>query len=185
MRFSGDANGVAHCQRGVRVRRIALLCALALSGCSAPVPPLFESPEHKFRVRFGSPPAVHDKADGPYASQLFTVTSASGAYTVRAYKLSITVERATGASAQILDDAKNDLVKSVGGTPTESASVALAGKYPGRAFTATATEPKPGVLRGRVYLAGTRLYKVSVFGTPDFANAPDATAFLESFSVFE
>lgn len=165
------------------MRRIVLLVALALAGCSAPVPPLFESPEHKFRVRFGRPPAVHDKADNGIPSQLFTVTSTSGAYTVRAYKLPITLEQATGASAQILDDAKNDLVKSVGGTQTESASVALGGKYPGRSFTATAQAPKPGVLRGRVYLAGTRLYKVSVFGTPDFADAPDATAFLESFVV--
>jgi len=167
------------------VRRIALLFALALAGCSAPVPPEFESPEHKFRVRFGAPPRVYDKPDGTLTSQIFTVASNDGALTVRAYKLPISDDEARRAADKLLDEAKAELVRSVGGTETESASLALMGKYPGLKFVATAEKPRSGVLRARVVLAGARLYKVSAFGTPDFADAPAAREFLESFAVLE
>jgi hypothetical protein len=173
-------------RRDRRAVRAALLLALGvLAGCAAPVPPEFESKEHKFRVRFGAPPRVIDQPDGPARTQLFTVEHATGAYTVRAYELEVPADVAARAADKLLDDAKADLLRSVGGAQTEGRSVVLAGKYPGRAFTATATGPKPGVLRGRVYLAGARLYKVSVFGTAEFASAPDATAFLDSFAVTE
>jgi hypothetical protein len=166
------------------VRRIALIL-LALAGCAEPLPPEFVSKEHKFRVRFGGVPTAFDRPDNGIPSKLYTVTSPDGAYTVRAYDLPLSAEQATAATGKLLDEAKSDLIRSVGGTETESASVVLAGRYAGRAFTATATTPERGLLRGRVYLAGTRLYKVSVFGTRDFAEAPAAGMFLESFAVLE
>lgn len=165
--------------------RFGLLFVLTLAGCSAPVPPEFESAEHKFRARFGAPPRVYDKPDGTLATQIFTVEAPDGALSVRAYKLPISDDEARRAADTILNEAKADLVRSVGGTETESASVALMGKYPGLRVVATADKPRAGVLRARVFLAGARLYKVSAFGTPDFADAPAARAFLESFAVLE
>ena len=162
-----------------------LLIAIGFAGCAAPQPPDFLSEEHKFRVRFGHPPKVYDQPHGVIPTQIFTVKSPDGAYTVRAYKLPVSADKAAERSDELLNEAKATLLRSVGGTQTEGASVALAGKYPGRSFTATVTEPESGLLRGRVYLAGNRLYKVTVSGTRAFANAPDATAFLESFMVVE
>jgi hypothetical protein len=168
-------------------RRALLTAAVvaALAGCAEPQPPEFLSTEQKFRVRFGRPPKVFDQPDGALPTKIFTVTFPDGAYTVRAYELPVPAEDATRAASKLLDEAKNDLFRSVGAEPTTAESITLAGKYPGRSFTATASAPNPGVLRGRIYLAGTRLYKVTVFGTPDFANAPAASAFLDSFMVTE
>ena len=164
-------------------RSAFVVVALMSAGCAEPQPPEFVSKEHKFRVRFGAVPAAFDRPDNGIPSNLYTVSSPDGAYTVRAYALPLTSEQAAEASGKLLDEAKRDLIRSVGGTETSGESVVLAGKYAGRSFTATAA--KAGLLRARVYLVGTRLYKVSVFGTPDFADAPAATAFLESFAVME
>ena len=158
---------------------------LAFLGCAEPQPPEFLSKEHKFRVRFGRPPKVYDQPDNGIPTQIFTVTTPDGAYTVRAYNLPVSADAAAQASDKLLEEAKGDLLRSIRATETASESVVLAGKYPGRAFTATVTVAEPGVLRGRIYLAGTRLYKVTVFGTTDFVSAPEATAFLESFMVLE
>ncbi|MBN9120444.1 MAG: hypothetical protein J0I06_15020 [Planctomycetes bacterium] len=162
-----------------------LLIAVGFAGCAEPQPPEFLSKEHRFRVRFGSPPKVYDQPDNGIPTQLFTVVAPNGAYTVRAYELPVPADAAAQTADRLLDEAKGDLLRSVGGTPTAGESVVLAGKYPGRAFAATAARPQPGLLRGRIYLAGTRLYKVTVFGAPDFVNSPDATAFLDSFMIVE
>lgn len=164
---------------------IASVALVALAGCADPPPPEFVSKEYKFKVRFGSEPKVIDQPTGGIPSRLFIVETASGAYTVRVFELPVTEEAATRESATLLDQAKIDSLRSVGGTQTKGESTTLAGKYPGRSFTATAAHPQPGVLQGRVYLAGTRLYKVTVFGTEEFANSPAAGAFLESFMVLE
>lgn len=165
-------------------RAIPLLMFFVV-GCAEPPPPEFVSKEHKFRVRFGGVPSVFDRPDNGIPSKLYTLATPDGAYTVRAYDLPITAEQAGEASGKLLDEAKRELIRSVGGTETSGESVVLAGKYAGRVFTATAAAPQAGVLRGRVYLVGTRLYKVSVFGPPAFTEAPAASAFLESFGVSE
>jgi hypothetical protein len=162
-----------------------LLVAIGFAGCAEPQPPEFVSKEYKFRVRFGGVPAAIDQPDGSIPSKLFTVSSPGGAYTVRAYNLVVEPEQAAKQQSELLDEAKRDLIRSVGGTETWGESVALGGRYAGRSFTATTAAPKAGVLRARVYLAGTRLYKVSAFGPPGFADAPAATAFLDSFTVTE
>lgn len=164
-------------------RRTLVIVVLAFVGCAEPQPPEFVSKEHKFRVRFGGVPTAFDRPDNGIPSKLYTLATADGAYTVRAYDLPVTAEQAAEASTKLLDEAKNDLIRSVGGTETSSESLVLAGRYAGRAFTATAAAPQAGALRARVYLVGTRLYKVSVFGTPAFTEAPAAGAFLESFGV--
>lgn len=169
-----------------RVYRSALITVvLAFAGCAEPLPPEFVSKEHKFRVRFGGVPTAFDRPDNGIPSKLYTLATPDGAYTVRAYDLPVTAEQAREASTKLLDEAKRDLIRSVGGTETSSESVVLSGKYAGRAFAATASGPQAGLLRGRVWLVGTRLYKVSAFGTPVFAESPAATAFLESFAVSE
>jgi hypothetical protein len=179
--------------RNARVARIPVLAIalVAFAGCGEPpTPPGYTSKADKFRIGFASEPRVIDQPVGIiptrlYPSRLYTVEGSNGAFTVNVIDIPKPPEMVAAASGKLLDDAKSDLLKFVGGTQTEGSSITLAGKYPGRAFTATAAGRRPGVMRARVYLAGTRLYKVSVFGTEDFANSDAATAFLESFMVLE
>jgi hypothetical protein len=165
---------------------VLAIAIVAFAGCGEPpAPPGFVSKEHKFKVAFPSEPRVTDQTAGGIPSWLFTVESANGAYTVSVIDIPLPPEKITAGSDELLDEAKSDLLRSVNGTQTKGSSVTLAGKYPGRAFTATAAGRRPGVMRARVYLAGTRLYKVRVYGTEEFANSDAATAFLESFMVLE
>ena len=169
--------------------RLALIsvaaAVLALAGCAEPQPPEFVSPQYKFKARFGATPREIDQPAGDIPSRLFTAETPSGAYTVRVFELPIPPETASAASSKLLAEGADDLLRSVNATESEKKPITLAGKYPGLALAATTPPPKSGMLRARIYLAGTRLYKVSVFGTEEFANAPAADAFLESFTVTE
>lgn len=164
-----------------------LVLAAAFVGCGESPPTGFVSKADKFRVGFPSEPRVIDQPAGGiplrlYTSRLYTVDGPTGAFTVNVIDIPGSPDAIVAASDKLLDDARADLVRSVGGAQTEGSAVSLAGKYPGR--TVTATVPgRAGVLRARVYLAGTRLYKVSVFGKEEYANSDAATAFLESFMI--
>ena len=79
------------------MRRIALILLL-FAGCAEPQPPEFVSKEHTFRVRFGGVPTEFDRPDNGIPSKLYTLSTADGAYTVRAYNLPITAEQASEAS---------------------------------------------------------------------------------------
>ncbi|QJW95825.1 hypothetical protein [Frigoriglobus tundricola] len=170
--------------RECRVRACAVVLA-AVAGCAGPPPaPGFVSKADQFRAAFPTEPRVIDQPTGGIPSRLYTAEDVNGAYTVRAIELPLAPEAVAAASDTLLNDAQTDLIRSVGGTLAKSRSVALAGTYPGRAFVATVPE-RGGVLRARVYLVGTRIYKVSVFGKAEFANSDAATGFLDSFVAQE
>ena len=171
-------------------RVLMLIFTVACAGCGDPPPTGYVSKADQFRVGFPTDPRVIDQPAGltparRYASRLYTAEAPNGAYTVHVIDIAGAADAVAAATDALLDEACADLVHAVGGTQTDGSAVALAGKYPGRTVTATTARPKAGVLRARVYLAGTRLYKVSVFGKDEFANSDAATAFLESFMVLE
>ena len=87
----------------------------------------------------------------------------------------------------MLDGARDGAVKNVKAKLTRSREVTLDGKYPGREFTATFTQPVKGQLRARIFLAGNRLYQVFVVGADEggAVGSAEATAFLDSFAVTE
>ncbi|MCS6864848.1 MAG: hypothetical protein RMJ56_09595 [Gemmataceae bacterium] len=167
------------------ILRVIGALILTLGGCGEPLPPEFVSAPYQFKVRFGSEPRQVDQPTKNIPSRLFIVESPSGAYTVRVFALPISSAQARDASPQLLAEAKADLLRAIGGNETSSRPITLAGKYPGLEVTATANRSQPGLLRARIILAGTRLYKVSVFGTHDFATTTAADTFLESFMVLE
>src|SRR5947209_15825017 len=103
--------------------------AVGFAGCAEPQPPEFLSKEQKFRVRFGSPPKVVDQPDGIIPTKLFTVGTPDGAYTVRAYELPVPADAAAQASDKLLDEAKRDLLRSVGGAQTEGELKQHAGRF--------------------------------------------------------
>jgi hypothetical protein len=163
---------------------LLLLIAVGFAGCAEPQPPEFLAKEHKFRVRFGSPPKVSEKA-GLTKSAVYSVEGPDGALTVTVTELPIPDGDPPDRAAMYLASAQDDLIRAANGTRTSESAIALAGKYPGREFSARFTSPQPGAMRVRIYLVGKRLYQVAVYGTDDYTNAPAATAFLESFMVVE
>ncbi len=161
---------------------MGFFCALlAVAGCAEAPPPEFASKEHRFRVMFGSPPTV--SAKGP--STVYAVVAADGALTVTVTELPIPDGDPPDRVSLYLASARDDLIRAARGTQTADASATLAGKYPGRAFAASFTEPRPGAMRARIFLVGKRLYQVMAIGTAEYANSAAATAFLESFRLTE
>jgi hypothetical protein len=151
----------------------------------APEPPEFVSKEHKFRVRFGSEPEVTTSAGAVTRTSAYSVESPEGRFAVTVTDVPVPDDDPPGRAPIYLNSAKDDLIRAAGGEQVSTSSIALAGKYPGREFTARFRHPSPGVMHARIYLVGKRLYQVLVKGTEEFANAPAATAFLDSFMVTE
>jgi hypothetical protein len=84
---------------------------------------------------------------------------------------------------QRLDSAVRGIVNVSGGTVTKQSRVWLNGKHPGRDFQINMTRPKVGVVRGQMYLVGSRLYQVLLIGTSAAATSADADRFLNSFAL--
>jgi hypothetical protein len=164
---------------------IVAVVLVACAGCPAPPPWEYVSKEHKFRVRFGSEPDVRPNTDAFTKSTLYIVESAGGTLLVLVRDMPVPDDATPERLELFLHSAEDDLIRFTHAERVSSASTALAGKYPGREFTARFQQPWPGVLRARIYVVGKRLYWVMVKGTDEYANAPAATAFLDSFMVTE
>ena len=154
-------------------------------GCPAPPPWEYVSKEHKFRARFGSEPDVTANAGAFTKTSVYSVESAAGALVVIVMDMPVPDDATPQQIELYLNSARDDLVRSAGGEQTSDASIALAGKYPGREFAAKFHRPQPGVMRVRIYMVGKRLYQVIVRGTEAYAKTREADTFLESFMVVE
>lgn len=163
--------------------RAALLLVLTVAGCAQP-PPEFASTADKFQVQFGGEPKVSERAVGGRRAVVYSVEAADGVRSVAVTDI-LKGDEPPGMTSAYLNAARDDMVRAAGGELTADATVALAGKHPGRAFAARVAKPGPGVLRARIFLVGTRLYQVMAMGTAEYADADAATAFLESFRLTE
>lgn len=166
-----------------RMLILMITVGVAFAGCAEPPPPEFVSKQHKFKARFGSEPTVTQ--NNLTKSMTYAVERPDGALTVAITDLPIPDDDPRERIPLYLNQAKDDLILAARGTETSDNSTTLAGKYPGREFTATFRGPQPGMLRARIYLVGKRLYQVMVLGTEEYVNSPTANAFLESFMVTE
>jgi hypothetical protein len=90
----------------------------------------------------------------------------------------------TGKQRQEALDAARDAAVADLGVGAQRGKVELVvmkgGKHRGWEFEATAGDR---VQRARVYLVGTRLYRLTVRGSADAVKEPDADRFFESFQV--
>jgi hypothetical protein len=164
---------------------VVIGAAVALALWPAPRPPEFVSTEHKFRARFGGAPAVTASEGPDTRTTLYSLESAGGERAVAVTEVPVPGDATPEGAALYLRSARDDRVRSAGGELVSDAPATLAGQYPGRKFQATVRWPLPGVMRVHIYLVGKRLYQVTVKGTQEYVNAPDATAFLDSFMVTE
>ncbi len=168
----------------LRATLLLIPVAIGFAGCAEPQAPEFLSKEHTFRVRFGRPPKVTEQS-GATKSTVYSVETAGGALTVTVTNLPIPDDDPADRVPVYLKSAQGDMIRAASATATAEEPITLAGKYPGREFSARFAGPQPGALRARIYLVGKRLYQVMAIGTDAFVGAPAAGAFLESFMVVE
>src|SRR5262245_2198347 len=160
------------------------LTLVALCGCKPPMTE-FTSTEYKFKAKFPGKPKEQEQSALGIKFRMFATESRNGAYMVGVADMPIPANEPSELIEQRLDGSRDGAIKNVGGTLKSSSPIKLAGKYPGREFTASITQPAPGLLRARVYLVGTRLYQVMVLGKDSYATSTEANTFLDSFQLLE
>jgi hypothetical protein len=168
------------------IRALLLLALVPLaSGCQK-VPPLedFTSTEYKFKARFPGKPKMEEKP-GPMNTTLrmFGAETRDGVCGVGVVDVQLFEGLPPEAIAAALQGGETEMVKNLGGTLKSSSSITLDGKYPGREFSASITQPKVGQVRAKLFLVGKRMYQVIVMGTDSYATNPKATEFLNSFQL--
>jgi len=167
----------------MRFRAAALLVLVTLAGCQPPMQD-FTSEEYKFKARFPGKPKVESQSPAGMPTKMFAVEFKDGVYGVAVSDTPFGNEGPDAVQSR-LDGARDGAIRNVGGIQKSSSPVMLNNKYPGREFSASITQPKPGQVRARVYLVGSRFYQVMVMGTDGFATGPKADEFLNSFQVID
>lgn len=136
----------------------------------------------KFKARFpASPKKGTAEADG----QTFTTyaVTAEGANYTAGYADHAELEAGTAKAKQAaLDSLRDTTVMDLGDGAKigKCELLVLAGRHRGWEFEASAGDQW---VRGRVYVVGARLYRVTVRGSDAAVHDPAATAFFESFQV--
>jgi hypothetical protein len=163
---------------------VAASALLVASGCKPPMTE-FTSTEYKFKAKFPGKPTEQEQTAVGIKFKMFMTEARNGAYAIGVADMPIPANEPTELVEKRLDGARDGAIKNSNGTLKSSNPIKLAGKYPGREFTASITQPTQGLLRGRIYLVGTRLYQVLVMGKDSYTNSAEASAFLESFQLLE
>lgn len=164
-------------------RRVLGVAVLALAGCAEAPPPEFVSPAHKFKVQFGAVPTVTERTVGGMRSVAYTVEGPNGDRSVTVTELPVKGDEPPEFVPWALDSFKNDLIRAARGQEESSASHILAGKYPGREFSAHVSQASEGRMRARIWVVGAKLYQVMAIGTESYVDADETTAFLNSFQL--
>jgi hypothetical protein len=142
----------------------------------------FTSADGRFKVQMPGTPKEGSQASGGATMKTYSIESRNGAYVVGYADLPIPANEPEAAVQERLDGARDGAVRGGNATLSNSYRITLAGKYPGREFSATLNGTK-GILRAKVYLVKGRLYQVMVIGTDSFANSSDSRQFLDSFAL--
>ncbi|HEY1189678.1 MAG TPA: hypothetical protein VGE74_18670 [Gemmata sp.] len=168
-----------------RLGSVLAVAALVFAGCADAPPPEFVSKGDKFKVLFGAAPQISERTVGGMRSVAYTVEAPGGERSVTITELPVKGDEPPGFASWALESAKSDLIRAARGKEESSASHVLAGKYPGREFSARVSQGIPGKMRARIWLVGARLYQVMVIGTDSYTDSDDAAAFLDSFQLTE
>jgi hypothetical protein len=164
---------------------VALIAALgAAAGCGKPMTD-FTSAQYKFKAKFPGAPKEESQMAAGMSMKMFGSESRNGVYAVAVADMPIPANEPAAKIDDRLEGAKLGMLNNIGGTIKSSTNLTLAGKYPGREFTASITKPVAGLVRARVYIVGTRMYQVMVMGKESFVTTADANLFFESFALTE
>ncbi|MBA4065535.1 MAG: hypothetical protein C0501_17830 [Isosphaera sp.] len=152
---------------------------------TAPKPGEYVSDEWGFVAKFPAEPKVRREQAGGGSFTMFLTDNKDGACMVMAADVPGVGDNEPAAQTQTrLLGAQNGSISGVGGKLKDEKVIKLAGtQYPGREFSAAITKPATGLMRGRVYMVGKRMYTVVVQGTTAYANGPEAKALFDSFRL--
>ncbi len=169
----------------------AVSAALLAGGCGKFKdlldPPMaeFTSPDGKWKAKFPGAPREQSKSALNLTFTIFLREpfGGKGGYAVGFGDLPVPAAEADPQVQKRLDDAVAGSVGGVNGKLRDSKRIFLHGRYPGREFSATITEPKAGLYHVRMYVVGSRIYQVAVMGVDEFVNTPQSEEFLNSFEL--
>jgi hypothetical protein len=143
---------------------------------------VFRCPEGKFTVFMPVNPRKQEAKILGVQMNMFFFQERDGAYAVAYADLPIPSGESSAKIQERLDGARDGMVRNVNGKLTGESRIFLQSKHPGREVRAE-LPAVGGILRARVYIAGSRLYQVAVMGLPAWANSEEATRFLNSIAV--
>ncbi len=139
-----------------------------------------ESTNGRFTAKYPEKPKKFAKKMGTVEFTGYASENAKGACSVSYSDLPIPGGEGSEKIRERLDAARETAIAEAGGTFTGSKDIAIGSGLPGQEFTATVGANQ---LRGRVYLVGARLFRVSILGSDEFLGSKEATAFLASFQL--
>ena len=181
-----------------------VVCAAALAGCQPAAEQLaakpmqeFTSQAGKFKVRMpGAPESQTHTAEYKVGQQTIRVSITMHQVQVRNEGYFVGVADIPNVqfmspieTHQLLEKSRDGAISASGSTLDSSKSALLQGQYQGLDFSAKMPPPPRGVtdglIRGRIYLVGSRLYQLYAGGAPALVNDPRTTEFFDSFKVSE
>jgi hypothetical protein len=168
------------------MRKISVLALvvvlLAAVGCGPGELKEYTSKDGKFKVLMYANPTKKDQAAAGTTMHVVMNDLGSRAIVIAFADMPIPAGESDDKIQTRLDGAKNGAIKNINGTEKTSSKITLAGKHPGRAFTAELPGGK-GFVKARVFLAGQRLYQVMVLGPSSFTDSDDVKKVFDSFEI--
>jgi hypothetical protein len=159
----------------------AVAVLLVVSGCGTPEFKEFSSKDGRFKILMpGTPKEQTQKAVGVDV-KLYMVETRQGAYMASYADMPVPTNESDEQIQTRLDGARDGSVRNVNAKLLSTSNITL-GKCPGRSYDAELPGGK-GVVRGNIYMSGTRLYQVMVVGTKSFVDSADSKKFLDSFAI--
>lgn len=166
---------------------IALVASVSLGGCAKREWRVFTSDAGGFKVLMPGTPKPQTQsvntAAGTIDVTMYIVEVDHGAYAVGFSDFP--QEMVAQADPQaVLEGAMNGSASNMGGSVTSSRDITL-GAISGKEFTAAVriNEADDAAYKGRVYLAGNRLYQVFMCGLKGRTSAKEIDHFLRSFTL--
>jgi hypothetical protein len=134
----------------------------------------------RFTVRLPGKPAEKDQPTPAGTLHALQVRGPSGDWTVSWIDLPAEAKPPTAEAR--LDAIRKSLAERLRGTVVTQKKVELEKKHPGRDLVLD-LGPGRGLLRTRVFLAGNRLYQLTVQGAKEQVESPAAQKVLDSFTL--
>jgi hypothetical protein len=161
------------------------LCSFWLSGGDGPFgePKEFVVADAGFKFKIPGMPKKETRKSGGSGIKFytFTVENTSAVMAVSYADLPILAPDEDDVKG-FLDASRQGILKKAKATLKRESNIKFSGRYPGREIVASLPDDK-GELRARLYLVGTRVYQLMVYGKSSVTNSKEATTFLESLEL--